>query len=130
MKVPAYQASFLASGSMAALGLIRNVGASEPARSSCGLRIEYRQQDAATGTDTAHSGLDSKAVTRQERLLLSIALGLLFLAVDWTGYDRFDIWLFHPKAFVDIWWHFPVAVAIIFVVTGLRADGGPRGLGL
>jgi hypothetical protein len=55
--------------------------------------------------------------------------GCAIFVVDWSGLNRFDPCC-HPKNLADIWWHFPLAVSVLFASLWLTAtdpDDGPRG---
>jgi hypothetical protein len=72
-------------------------------------------------------------MTFRERSFCSLALGSFIFVMDWSGYDRFNVDLFVPKALKDVWWHLPALIAGIFVTLEVYAyfnDDGPRSLGL
>ena len=58
-----------------------------------------------------------KLKTFRERALFSLGLGSLFFVFDWSGYDRFNVDLFEPRALTDVWWHFPAAVGFVYFMT-------------
>lgn len=69
----------------------------------------------------------------RHRLFWSVVGGAIIFAIDWSGFDRMNVDLFVPKAFEEMWWHFPAWVAAIFVAMTFYRDpddDGPRGLEL
>jgi hypothetical protein len=70
-------------------------------------------------------------MTLRQRLAVSFGFSLLAFATDWSGYDKWNPSLFHPKRFADVWWHFPALLVGIFIASLLiwRGDG-PRRFGL
>ena len=54
----------------------------------------------------------------------ALAIGLMFVAVDWSGFNKWQPDLFFPKSFREIWWHLPLEVGIPLAVVWLleRSD--------
>jgi hypothetical protein len=46
---------------------------------------------------------------------LSLGVGAICFILDWSGYDRFNVDLFAPKALADVWWHLPAWIAFWFI---------------
>jgi hypothetical protein len=53
-------------------------------------------------------------------------IALFFFAIDWSGFNKWDPDLFSPKPFRDVWWHFPVILALVFFAIRLLARGRDR----
>jgi hypothetical protein len=63
---------------------------------------------------------------------MALGTGTFAFVMDWVGYDRFNVDLFVPRAFSDVWWHWPLWVGLCFggLMVYRGDDDGPRGLGL
>lgn len=56
-----------------------------------------------------------------------LAIALFFFAMDWSGFNEWQPDLFFPKPFRDVWWHFPIILALVYCTLRLlnrKADDG------
>jgi len=57
-----------------------------------------------------------------------LAIAVFFFAMDWSGFNKWQPDLFDPKPFRDVWWHFPLILALVFCALRLlrRTNGNNR----
>jgi len=75
---------------------------------------EERVRSDKAGTEgpvSAPSWLTKPAVVERGAV---VTIALFFFAMDWSGFNKWQPDLFFPKPFRDVWWHFPIILALVF----------------
>jgi len=47
--------------------------------------------------------------------LTALVISLMIFAADWSGLNKWDPELVHPKPLRDVWWHFPIVLLVTWI---------------